>query len=737
MLGPAEVNALCQLREGRTLEESHTRHSEQAGAGAIDEARLAQVLADAARVGFVRPARILASRRHSSRAQIEQAVAATARLRNKLTEWHSAHDAEVLAQRRNGSTDDMSRLAICPIVQDGQLPPLSLGMVLAFARQEHEQSLSDVVDFYPRWTLESAVSEMVDERTALYLFSDYVWSHDRNLAISRFVKDRSPTSLVIHGGPDAPTHQADAETYFARHPYVDIIVRGEGEHSFAELLDVLGQQWRSNRGFDLAALAAVAGLIVRVDSDAIVRTPDRERIADLDSIPSPFLTGLYDGHTEAGVSGYAIIETNRGCPYGCTYCDWGSATRSRIRKFDLDRVLDEIEWAGKSQVDGIFLADANFGIFARDVEIARKVAETKNRYGYPKVFSTNYAKNTVKHLKQIVQIVAAADVTTEGLLSLQTMDQPTLDTVRRSNIKTTKYDDLAREFRSAGLPLFVDLMMALPGSTLDSFRSDLQQCVDREVSAKVFNTAMLVNSPMNERSYRHEHQIVTLTDPIPGRDASDRQAFVVSSASFTREDFIEMTALRRAFRLFETFGVLRHLSRYVRHATGLDETRLFEQIVERTRAEPGRWPALYWTAVACIDVGMPPGSWAALIDDVRRFAIDECSVPDDSALATVLAVQHAHLPAPGRSFPQRLDLDHDFETWHRTMVDAKDRGHLRNWPDLVPPLGSLGPSSLEVCDPRALEFSLGPGASSGGFSHWEFDSPVARPMPLNLLAETG
>ena len=130
-------------------------------------------------------------------------------------------------------------------------------------------------------------------------------------------------------------------------------------------------------------------------------------------------------------------------------------------------------------------ADANFGIFERDVDIARHVAALKERHGYPKQFATNYAKNTVKHLEQIVEIVADAGIVTEGLLSLQTTDADTLSVIDRTNIKLDKYEELARAFRRAKLPLFGDLMLGLPGSTVDSFRNDLQMCVDTEVAGKV------------------------------------------------------------------------------------------------------------------------------------------------------------------------------------------------------------------------------------------------------------
>ena len=118
-------------------------------------------------------------------------------------------------------------------------------------------------------------------------------------------------------------------------------------------------------------------------------------------IPSPYLTGLFDNYGDAPVTSITI-ETNRGCPYGCTFCDWGSATMSRIRKFDLDRVFAELEWAAQRGIAGIGFADANFGILERDVAIAEKVAELKATYGFPLHCATNYAKNTVKHLNKIV-----------------------------------------------------------------------------------------------------------------------------------------------------------------------------------------------------------------------------------------------------------------------------------------------------------------------------------------------
>jgi hypothetical protein len=172
-----------------------------------------------------------------------------------------------------------------------------------------------------------------------------------------------------------------------------------------------------------------------------------------------------------------------------------------MRKFELDRVFDDLEWCAKHKVRAVFWADANFGIFSRDVEIASKVVELKQQYGYPIIFESSYAKNTVKHLRDIIETLASGGILSTGTLSLQSVDVATLDAIRRSNIKVEKYDQLAVEFGKQGLPLVVELMMGLPGSTVQSFVGDLQQTIDREVNARVNPTEVLMNSPMNAPDY--------------------------------------------------------------------------------------------------------------------------------------------------------------------------------------------------------------------------------------------
>jgi len=624
------------------------------------------------------------------------------------------------------------RIPVVPMSPQG-FPILSLGMLMASAMSSNQGELCASLWFVPDWMHRTIPTVSLGNRAAVWLFSNYIWSHRDNLRISASIKTSDGRHLTIHGGPDTPKYEADSREYLIANPHVDIIVHGEGEATIVELLKAIADSSPAGTPsqVDPDALRDVAGISFRSGA-TILRTADRERIADIESLPSPYLTGLFDSVGIGGIN-HGIIETSRGCPYGCTFCDWGSATNSRIRRFSLDRVFAELEWCAVHQVNSIYVADANFGIFERDVEIAAKVVELKERYGYPKVFGTNYAKNTVKHLRPIIELLARAGITTEGLLSLQSTDPNTLLTIRRSNIKTEKYEALAEEFRQSELPLRTDIMLGLPGSTRASFRNDLQGCVDREIRARVFPTQLLVNSPMNEPAYRAEHKIETLV-PISEswKQSTERQAttaFVVASSTFTRDDFEHMRHLRQVYMLLDNYGVLRFVSRYVRHETGVRELDFYAELDETSAADPQRWPTVAFALSHLRKLLVPPVSWRLFNDEVRTFVVEQYGVPDDAAMTSAFRVQHALQPSRGRTFPMSIHLPHDYATWHHHMMEQKREGSAETWTERVAPLRTYPPADFAVDDPQDVcNRGLGAHLEFDPEADWEFASSVGQPL---------
>jgi hypothetical protein len=709
-LSPIEVAAAVALGAAGSIDQAAKAQAERLGEHALDRTAfddLVRRLIAAQLVVPFDPDHPVHARRSRQAEALREGMRRQWAVQQEFDRLEAEHAAA-------GGPDGRVPIIGCHLSWSGL--PASLAMIIGAAKAYNGGELEASYDFRPRLFWDDQRLDAAAADPGIFLFSNYIWSTASNLELSARIKELNPWSITIHGGPNTPKYLADAEEFFADNPHVDIAVHGEGEATFAELLAAL----RGHVGDgppDLSPLADVPGLSFR-SGDGLVQTENRDRIAELDSIPSPVLTGLYDGFIPAGSMGAIIMETNRGCPYGCTFCDWGSATLSRVRKFDLDRIFAELEWSARHQLETVGIADANFGIFERDVEIAEKIAALKAEYGYPRFVGNNYAKNTVKHLSKIIEIFTDAGIVAEGKMSMQTFDAGTLTTIRRKNIPVEKYYDLSGEFSRNKLPMMVDIMMGLPGSTPTTFRNDLQECVSRAVRVAIHSTILLTNSPMNEPEYRAEHGITAK----PGEEVKE-------TASYTLDEWEQMNRLTYAYYVFENFGVLRQIGTYVHGVTGRREIDFYEQLVEDVHADPGRWPVIDTTVGVLPEMMVPPVSWKLFLAEVRRYLVEVLHLPDDSALDTVIAVQHALLPARDRVFPSTVELAHDYAAWQARVLELRDEGYRHDWHEHIEPLSSMPAATFTVDDP----FDVCTTALGGSLrslmveNSWDLGSPVSRP----------
>lgn len=251
--------------------------------------------------------------------------------------------------------------------------PYSPAILWAYAQQfETVNTRYFLGDFvWRRDPIEEVIEKIKD--SAVVGFSTYIWNKSYNNVLARELKLANPDILIVFGGPEPPIEDKD---FFERFPYVDICVKQEGEISFKRILEATTKE----------EYLKIPGLLVN-NNGKTVDTGYSLRINELDEIPSPYLLGVFDKlmseHPE--ITWNATLETNRGCPYACTFCDWGSLTYNKVKKFNLGRVFDELEWIGKKQCDFVSITDANFGIFPeRDSIIADKLIEVQKTYNNPK-----------------------------------------------------------------------------------------------------------------------------------------------------------------------------------------------------------------------------------------------------------------------------------------------------------------------------------------------------------------
>jgi radical SAM superfamily enzyme YgiQ (UPF0313 family) len=541
----------------------------------------------------------------------------------------------------------------------------------------------------------------------VWLFSNYMWSLQLNLQISAAVEQHDAGNLMIHGGPSTPGYEQACRDFMGRNPSVDIAVHGEGEITACEILETIERD-RTGMLRPGDRMTGVAGLSYRAPGvpAGLVRTVPRGRMGQPDVIPSPYSEGVFDayeGRVEA-----AIIETNRGCPFRCTFCDWGSATNQKIAKFDLDRIRRELEWIGRNRIGVLWIADANFGMLKRDLEIARWIIDVKRRHGYPREVVVNYTKNANERLAEIIKVFTDGGIISQGIISIQTTDEATLAIIDRTNIKTEKYDQLIDIFSDLGLPLSTDLMIGLPGITPAAFDRDLQRYVDVDVSVKAYPTQLLPNSPMAHPDYVKKYRIEV--------DAND---YLVSCSSYSAEELRLMKRIYHVYTATDGYATLRHVLRFLQWEHGIRALDFMHELAKLAHETPERFPAISWVIRQFIAEKCIPGGWKQFFDEIGAFVAERYGIQRDSAFDVVLLVNESVMPDDARSYPLTVALAHDFV---RYFAD-----HNRQRAAAVRPLRSYPAGVLTVADPDGMahiDFEYQQYDTHQFF--WELHSPVSR-----------
>ncbi|HLN23761.1 MAG TPA: radical SAM protein [Patescibacteria group bacterium] len=440
---------------------------------------------------------------------------------------------------------------------------------------------------YKRVAVQAAVEQLID--CDVVGFSTYVWNARISLEIARRLKARKPEIVIIFGGPHVP----DATEPFLRaNPFIDVAVNGEGEQVFLALLEHLpDRRWE-----DIAGTSHINA------EGRFIQTPKPTRLNDLSQVPSPFLDDLFlplmQAHPDEAWIG--LWETNRGCPFQCTYCDWGSATAAKLGKFEMDRLLAEAAWFSHHRIEFIFCCDANFGILPRDVELAEAVAKLKRETGYPMALSVQNTKNATERAYLTQKILSDAGLSKGVALSMQTLDGGVLKAIKRDNISLETYLELQRRFTRDKVETFSDLIIGLPGETYETFVTGIDTLIASGQHNRIQfnNLSILPNAEMAAPDYIRTHGLVTVDSEIINihgskeigeDDVAEIQQLVIATASLPPEDwrrvraFGSMTAFLHFNKLFQIPLILAH------ELAGLPYRAMFEAFM---RADAASHPLL-------------------------------------------------------------------------------------------------------------------------------------------------
>lgn len=470
-------------------------------------------------------------------------------------------------------------IQICNVFADSIYLPLAAGMLRASAASDPE--VGAAFCFAPiineRFDL-SEVAARIDAPAVVGL-STYIWNWEYSLALAKRLKSLYPNVLIVAGGPQIPE---DSRALVTDGP-LDVTVHGEGELTFTELLRTLA------RG---AALETVEGVTTRTARGAAV-APRRPRIEHLEALPSPFLRGDFEGLLSGGRSLIGLWETNRGCPFECAFCYWGSAVNTRVREFDMKRLLAELAWFEEHRIDYVLCADANFGIKRRDLEIAQSVVAAKRRSGFPRKFRVFSTKNASERVVDVMETLRSEGLDMGLSLTMQSLDETTLAAIGRKNIKLSTYLELRREAGKRNMPTYCDLIVGLPGETYDSFLDGLDRLMSlgQHDNVHVYTCTLLVGSAMADPAYQAEHGLVTVENPILERhmradairDTSipEYERVVVATRTMPEESWIETNTATVLVNVLHYQKVGHFIAIYLHREHGVRYRDFYEHLVRR------------------------------------------------------------------------------------------------------------------------------------------------------------
>ena len=387
-------------------------------------------------------------------------------------------------------------------------PPMTTGGLKAFHMRygaSRESTEIDLIHFFQAeevavWFDENCDALAARARQALEAgvepivgFSVYTWNAAEFLAAMRRVRRSVPEITIVAGGP----HVQQADDYLFDEA-LDLVVLGEGEQTFQELLDCRSR----------ADWAEIAGLAYLDTARNLHTTASRPRRVALDELPSALeVIELRDAEGRPRYERVAY-ETARGCPFRCSFCEWGTgAIGTKMYQFSLDRIRDDLEQLIEGGVQDVWLCDSNFGALREDLEKVKIIVELRQRTGRPSTFATSWSKSHSPRVQEIVLLLRRHGLLQHYNLALQTLTPLALQLSNRKNMRSNTYEPIAKQMAEEGVPIATELIWGLPGDNLEEFEANLDTLAGVFPNINIFGYTLLPGTEFYRRARAVPHRV--------------------------------------------------------------------------------------------------------------------------------------------------------------------------------------------------------------------------------------
>ena len=580
------------------------------------------------------------------------------------------------------------------------------------------------------------------------MVSNYCWNEALSLHFGKLVKRMRPETLVVMGGPNISLEEERQVACFQHHPEIDVYVRGEGDFLATEVV-----QHFLDAGLSIRKLGEreIPSSIYRRADGQIVTQKIRERQRQLDDIPSPWLSGALDEFFDGKLA--PLIETNRGCPFSCTFCVQGERWYTKVNYFSTERIKNELEYIARRIAEvcpwqGVLrIADSNFGMYERDGEISDFIGRCQKIYGYPQYVDATTGKNRPE------RVIRAAESMNGAMLldyAVQSLDEGVLRNVKRQTVKLEAYEQLHAYVRGRGLRSNSDLILCLPGETLQSHLAAARKLVDSGFNQVTnFQLMMLKGSELETIASRREFSFVSRYRVLPknfgiygDEKVFDVEEIVVATDTLLFEDYVTCRKLALCSVVFWHDDLFEEVAQFLARF-GVKRSECWEAMLpelENSSGTPRRFledfvgetvGELFPTREACIEFYSREENF----DRLARGKIGENLIQKYHALA-VFHLWPEICDVAMRGFEDLLlkrDLVRQIPDFPRFWADLCRYTSLRHAHGrtveviLAPARGSFrydiprwltdempaDPSPYRFVEPEELEFHLGPEGTRG------------------------
>jgi radical SAM superfamily enzyme YgiQ (UPF0313 family) len=256
--------------------------------------------------------------------------------------------------------------------------------------------------------------------------------------------------------------------FVAKRSYIDYVVRGEGEHTFRELIDFIDGKKGDT------SMKDINGISYKNKQGKIIHTEDRPLEPDLDNYPMPRRDLInYKDYLYLGAR-VASVESSRGCPHSCKFCCihkmWNDRKLS-YRTKSIGRIMKEIYDVNWNN-DFIFFCEDNFTI---NVRRTKNILNTIIKSGVQNkmLFSCQSRVDTLYRHPEIIDLMHKAGVR-QVFLGIESVHQQSLNAMNKQNTNPKMTRKVVKMLQDRGISIFGGVIIGFPGETKKMVRQTIQ-----------------------------------------------------------------------------------------------------------------------------------------------------------------------------------------------------------------------------------------------------------------------